>query len=148
MIPLVMGLAALGLADSLYLTWVHVTANPIACPIGACDVVNTSPYAKVWGFPVAGIGVAGYLGLLALAALAWRAEEEGPRRRWLRWVCGASGLGVLYAIYLTYLELFVINAICFWCVVSAVAITLICVTSGLALRRPRTGSSWPGPPHP
>ena len=135
----VMALAALGLGDSLYLTWVHATASKIACPIGSCDVVNASPYAEVWGLPVAGIGVAGYLALLALGTMAWRAGDEAERRGWLRWVFGGSLAGVLYATYLTYLELFVIHAICFWCVVSAIAITLICLISALALRRPRSG---------
>ena len=131
-----MGLAAVGLADSLYLVWVHATASKIACPIGSCDIVNASPYAEVWGgFPVAGIGAAGYLALLALAAMAWRAEAVDARRRWLRPVFAASLLGVLYSAYLTYLELYVIKAICFWCVISAITITLICLTSGLSLRR-------------
>jgi uncharacterized membrane protein len=71
--------------------------------------------------------------------MAWRAEDEAGRRGWLRWVFAGSLAGVLYAIYLTYLELYVINAICFWCVVSAIIITLICILSGLALRRPRPG---------
>ncbi len=132
----VMALAGVGLADALYLVWVHAAASKLACPIGSCDVVNASRYAAVWGFPVAGIGVAGYLALLALGAMAWQAEGEGARRRWLRWAFGGSLAGVLYAIYLTYLELFVIKAICFWCVVSAIVITLICLTSSLALRRP------------
>jgi uncharacterized membrane protein len=136
MIAAVMALAAVGLADSVYLFWIHVTANPIVCPVGGCDVVNASPYAKVWGFPVAGIGMVGYLTLLGMAAVAWRAEKEADRRRWLALVCAASGLGVLYAVYLTYLELFVIHAICFWCVASACAVTLICLLSALALRRP------------
>ena len=139
MIVAVMVLAALGLADALYLTWVHATASKIACPIGSCDVVNASPYAAVWGFPVAGIGVGGYLALLALGTMAWRAEGDEERRRWLRWVFAGSVAGVLYASYLTYLELFVINAICFWCVVSAIVITLICLISARALRRPRYG---------
>jgi len=138
MIPAVMALAAVGLGDALYLTWVHATASKIACPIGSCDVVNASPYAEVWGLPVAGIGVAGYLALLALGTMAWRAEGEAERRGWLRWVFAGGLAGVLYAVYLTYLELYVINAICFWCVVSAIVITLICLLSGLALRRPAT----------
>ena len=136
MIVAVMALAAVGLADSLYLVWVHAGAAELACPIGNCDLVNASPYARVWGFPVAGIGAAGYLALLAMAAMAWRAEGEAEGRRWLRLIFAASLAGVFYSIYLTYLELFVINAICFWCVVSAIAITLICLTSGLVLRRP------------
>ncbi len=133
-----MALAAVGLADALYLLWVHATASALVCPIGSCDVVNASPYAEVWGFPVAGIGVAGYLALLVLGTMAWRTEDEAERRQWLQWVFGGSLAGVLYAFYLTYLELFVINAICFWCVVSAIVITLICLTSGLSLRRPAT----------
>ncbi len=135
-----MALSAVGLGDSLYLVWVHATASKIACPIGNCDIVNASQYAEVWGFPVAGIGAAGYLALLALAAMAWRAEAEDARRRWLRLVFAGSLLGVLYSAYLTYLELYVIKAICFWCVISAIVITLICLTSGLALRRPTASS--------
>ncbi len=139
MIVAVMVLAALGLADSLYLVWVHATASKIICPIGGCDIVNASPYAQMGPIPVAGIGAAGYLGLLAMAAMAWRAAALAERRRWLRLAFLASVLGVLYAAYLTYLELFVIEAICFWCVFSAVTITLICLVSGLALRRPAPG---------
>jgi uncharacterized membrane protein len=136
MMMAVMVLAAVGLADSLYLVWVHATASKIICPIGGCDIVNASPYARVGPIPVAGIGVAGYLGLLAMAAMAWRAAAAEERRRWVRLVFVASALGTLYAAYLTYLELFVIEAICFWCVISAITITLICLASGLALRRP------------
>jgi uncharacterized membrane protein len=136
MIGAMMALAAVGLGDALYLAWVHATASKIACPIGSCDVVNASPYAAVWGFPVAGFGVAGYLALLVVAAMAWLAEDDAGRRRWLRWAFAGSLAGVLYAVYLTYLELFVIHAICFWCVISAIVITLICLMSGLALRRP------------
>lgn len=139
MIVAVMVLAAVGLADSLYLVWVHATASALACPIGNCDLVNASPYARAWGFPVAGIGAAGYLVLLALGAMAWRAEGE-ERRRWLGLAFAASLGGVLYSAYLTYLELFVIRAICFWCVVSAIAIALICFASGVALRRTAAGA--------
>ena len=140
MIVAVMALAAAGLADALFLVWVHAKASALVCPIGSCDIVNASPYAKVWGFPVAGIGPGGYLALLALAAMAWRAEDAAERRRWLRWVFGGSLAGVLYSMYLTYLELFVIHAICFWCVISATVITLIFLVSGLALRRPAPAS--------
>jgi uncharacterized membrane protein len=34
-------------------------------------------------------------------------------------------LGVLFSVYLTYLELFVIRAVCMWCLTSAVIITLL-----------------------
>jgi uncharacterized membrane protein len=139
MIAAMMGLAAAGLADALYLVWVHVTASAIACPIGSCDVVNASAYAKIGNFPVAGLGAIGYLGLLAVSALAWRAEEPSERRRWVALALAGSLAGVGYSIYLTYLELYVIKAICFYCVISAIVVTLLCLTSALALRRPRPG---------
>jgi uncharacterized membrane protein len=40
-----------------------------------------------------------------------------------------SGFGVLFSAWLTYLELFVIRAICQWCVVSAVIVVAIFVVS-------------------
>jgi len=44
-------------------------------------------------------------------------------------------VGVLFTGYLTYLELFVIHAICRWCVGSAVIITAIWVVAVMAMRR-------------
>ena len=46
-----------------------------------------------------------------------------------------SGGALLFSAYLTYLELFVIHAICRWCVGSAVIITAIFVLSLLDARR-------------
>jgi uncharacterized membrane protein len=51
-----------------------------------------------------------------------------------------AGVGTLFALYLTALELFVIHAICRWCVGSAVIITLIFIFSLLDLRRLRGAS--------
>jgi uncharacterized membrane protein len=49
-------------------------------------------------------------------------------------IFGISLLGVLYSTYLSYLELFVIYAICRWCVSSALIITAIFDLSLLDLK--------------
>ena len=54
-----------------------------------------------------------------------------------------SGIGFAFTVYLTYLELFVIKAICRWCVGSAVIITLIFFVALLDWRR---RAAQPGSP--
>ena len=45
-----------------------------------------------------------------------------------------TGVGLLFSLWLTYLELFVINAICQWCVISAILATALFVICCLDLR--------------
>ena len=46
----------------------------------------------------------------------------------------ASGIGLCFSLWLTYLELFVIRAICMWCVGSAVVATALFVVCALDAR--------------
>jgi len=50
-------------------------------------------------------------------------------------VFGMSLFGVLYSAYLTYLEIYVIRAICPFCVLSAVVLSIMLVLSGVRLQR-------------
>lgn len=125
-----MGLAVAGLLISAYLSWTRLTASPIACTAdGGCDLVNESAYAKFppnWGIPVAFLGLVGYLGLLVLSVLRWRLagpQAERNRGRLDLMLFGASLVGVVFSAYLTAMELWVIKAICWWCVGSAVVMT-------------------------
>jgi uncharacterized membrane protein len=90
---------------------------------------------------VALIGVLGYAGLLALTLASLQPGLTG--RRWPATVlAGLAGIGVLFAAYLTYLELFVIHAICRWCVASAFVILALFIVALLDLRRlPRDRTS-------
>ena len=118
-------LALLGLLLSVYLTLFKLgLTGPLVCGIGECERVQTSRWAEVFGIPVAAYGVAGYLTLLvvALAGLSERRIGDPAPTRWLVLI---SGIGVAFSMYLTAVELFVIHAICRWCVVSAVLITAI-----------------------
>jgi len=43
--------------------------------------------------------------------------------------------GVVFSGYLTYLEVFVIEALCSWCVASAIIITLLAIVGGVNIWR-------------
>jgi len=141
-------LALVGLFVALYL-WLHALGfgGPIKCGTGGCDTVQTSPWAVFLGFPVAFYGVVGYLMVfvVALAALRPAALAEP---KWNLMLVGLATVGVLFTAYLTSLELFVIHAICRWCVGSAVIITAIWIVSLLSLRSPaiRTDRGASPPP--
>lgn len=130
------GLAVLGLLDSLYLSWVKVAGATAACAgIGDCESVNNSRYAEIYGVPVAILGA----GLYALILLLLGSEGLVPERRESVkiMVFGLSLGGVLYSAYLTYLEVAVLRAICPFCVVSAIVLVALLGISVVRLRVPR-----------
>jgi uncharacterized membrane protein len=118
-------LAIAGLGVSSYLTYTHWANVTIACSgFESCETVNNSEYAEMAGIPVAFLGALFYLALIA-AALAWLwLRPQGPAWPVMSF-WGLALVGTLYSAYLTYLELFVIEAICIYCVASA-AIVLGC----------------------
>lgn len=118
-------LSVVGLGVALYLTYVETQSVEAFCgPVGDCNAVQSSPYSMVWGIlPVGLLGAIGYAAILAAWFIA--------RQNW-GWVSKYAPLavfsmalfGAVYSIYLTYLELFVILAVCIWCVSSALIVTL------------------------
>ncbi len=96
------------------------------CSVGSCETVNTSKWATFLGFPVAAWGVGFYLGMFVLALLSVQ-QRYADSRSMSQALLLFSGTGVLFSAWLTYLELFVIHAVCQWCVVSAVIVTAIFV---------------------
>ena len=129
-------LAVAGLIVAGLLTSFHYSeaAEGRFCSAAAgCSTVNTSVYSTVYGIPVAVLGLAGYASIAALALLS---RQRADIRRWLALaVFGVSLVGVLYSAYLTYLELYVIHAICPWCVLSAALMTVIFLATLRELRR-------------
>ena len=125
-------LSGLGVFVSGYLVTKRFTGGSLACTRWAqCDVVNNSVYSQIYGVPVCVIGLAGYLLLLGLAVAALAAHGRTRfRLLLLGFVLSLGGVG--FSIYLTYLEIYVIEALCAWCVASAIIITLLAVVSALA----------------
>jgi uncharacterized membrane protein len=101
----------------------------VACGTGGCETVQFSPQARLLGVEVSLIGVVGYAVLLGLALLALQPQHAGSGSWPVKLLWYLSGGAVLFTLYLTYLELFVIHAICRWCVVSAVIIVMIFILS-------------------
>lgn len=123
-------LAVLGTAVAVYLTFVALDPNvePFCSGVGDCHTVQSSEYAEVGPIPVAVLGLGMYLVLLGLiGARRFLAVGRDPRFALLTFALALSG--ALYSAYLTYLELFVIDAICVWCVISATIVTVIFVCS-------------------
>jgi len=132
-------LALVGLFVALYL-WLHALGYGGAIKCGAsggCEIVQTSQWATFLGLPVAFYGVVGYLTMLVVAIVAVRPAARAEAG-WSKLLALLATIGFGFTLYLTYLELFVIHAICRWCIGSAVIITLIWVVSLLALRSPAT----------
>ena len=127
--------ASVGLAIAGYLTYVHYAGiEPICAASGGCERVQSSDYAKLAGVPVALIGLAGYAAILTATLLP--GETARLAAAWLSLV----GLG--FSLYLTYLELFEIDAICQWCVGSAVIMAALAVLTVLgALRQDQAGTA-------
>ncbi|HEX8289599.1 MAG TPA: vitamin K epoxide reductase family protein [Pyrinomonadaceae bacterium] len=115
-IPLLAAIVALmGLADSIYLTVHHYTAEPVPCSIvSGCEQVLTSAYAEMYGIPTAAFGVGAYLLAFVLAVLA----AFGKRQMWT--LFGATVFVMaIFTGYLIYLQAYVIEAFCQFCLISA-----------------------------
>ncbi len=138
-------LSTLGVLVAGYLSLKRFTGGSLVCSRWAqCDTVNNSLYAKFYGVPVAFIGLAGYLVLLALAIATLRADG-GLQRRLIGLGLLLSLGGFAFSVRLTYLEVYVIQAICSWCVASAVIITLLTLVGAVNLWRTAPGRTKTSP---
>lgn len=123
-------LSIIGLGAAIYLTYVEVThARTLCGPVGDCNAVQSSPYAKLFGIlPIGLVGAIGYIAILIM--WLWRRLRTNSLSKIAGPVMfGMALFGTLFSIYLTYLELFVIHAICIWCLSSAAIITALMLLS-------------------
>jgi uncharacterized membrane protein len=132
-------LAVVGILIALYLTLYKVgVIGILSCSVGSCETVNTSRWSLLFGIPIAAWGLAAYAALLVLALVGGTERNEGSVPI-ARLIVALAGWSVLFSAWLTYLELFVIHAICIWCVTSAllwVVIFAVSVTDLRAVSRP------------
>jgi uncharacterized membrane protein len=112
-------LATLGVGVATYIAIAEAGGGAPACLAGGggCETVAASSHSELAGIGVAPIGIFGYV-LLLLAGLL-----RGDPARMAAFGLALIGFG--YSVYLTYLEVFVIEAICQWCIASAVLMTAL-----------------------
>lgn len=126
---MIAALALIGAFISAYLTLYKIGAiGDLTCSVRGCETVNSSRWATFLGFPVAAWGLAFYVATFVIAMLGSSRKYEGERN-FSQALALMSGTGVLFSAWLTYLELFVIHAVCMWCVTSAVIVVLIFILS-------------------
>ena len=130
-------LTLVGLLVATYL-WLYKigVVGQLQCGTGNCELVQTSRYAELFGLPVALYGVGGYATLFVVGLLGLQPRFAADRRT-TRLLAAIATVGFAFSLYLTAIELFVLHAICRWCVASAVIMTAIWVLSIVELRGTR-----------
>jgi len=114
-------LALIGFGDATYLTVEHFLNALPTCTITGCETVLTSQYATIFGIPVALLGALYYLTILVLSVLY---HQRRQRRIW-QVLMILTTLGFLMTIRFVVLQLWVLDAICIYCMASAAASTLV-----------------------
>lgn len=132
--------SAIGILDAGYLTWEHFSTAVAPCstsPWVDCGKVLGSEYAVIFGIPVAVLGLLYYVSMLSISVYrVWLRRNlqvnifQFLHKRVKRWKQDEAMLlevqllmataGITFSAYFVYLQLFVIKAICLYCMVSAV----------------------------
>lgn len=118
-------LSIIGFIDSVYLYIIKITNNKSLClpGIGDCWSVNNSRFSEIAGVPISLLGAGAYLTIIVLLWLEGRNlffQQYGPLL-----LFGLTLFGTIYSLYLTYIEIFVLHAICPFCVISAVVMVFL-----------------------
>lgn len=115
-------LSLLGFLDASYLTLKYYQGEAPTCAFfKGCDIVTTSKYATIFGVSIALLGAIYYLALFILSVLYL--DTKNPR--FIKIGAIIAGGGFLFSLWLIYLQLFVINALCIYCLVSALSSTAL-----------------------
>lgn len=125
--PIMVAIAAAGALETAFLTFVEFTGNASAiCPTSGCEIVLSSPYAKVFGLPLTLFGFLAYtiMGILAGVPLAINPADRKELRSKLEnqtWpLLFAGGIAMtIFSSYLMYLLIFQIKGFCPYCIASA-----------------------------
>jgi uncharacterized membrane protein len=109
-----------GALMALYLLLYGLGLSSLVCPTTGCETVQASPYSKLFGVPVAAYGLVWFLLIAGVASTGlWSERLAGiDIQKMLRLM---TAVGVLAYVALTALEVFIIHALCFWCVLSSLA---------------------------
>ena len=113
-----LALTLIGISDAMYVAYGSYRGTQLWCPIlDGCNTVVNSPYSRVLGMPMSYFGFIYYLFMFGLAArLAYEPASKSLRFR----VVLYAALGAVSSAYFIYLQLGLIQAICTYCIISAI----------------------------
>ena len=132
------GLGLAGLAITTYLTTNAILHSEIACSIDGCNTVLNSKWAKIFGVPASAYGMVTY-SLIMLGALhAFQSPTNSLPGKIVTGI--SSAIGLVGSIYLTIIEIFVIKALCTYCITSASLVVVSAIATVVAARR--EGPLW------
>lgn len=130
----VLAVATLGFVDATYLSAKHYTHTAIPCSIThGCEIVTTSAYSEIAGISVALLGAIYYFVIIAGTFIAIDKHNE----KLFRAVTGMTILGLGASLWFVSAQLFIIRAICQWCMVSALTSTTLFVLGWIVAPRMR-----------
>jgi protein-disulfide isomerase len=140
--------AAIGVAVALTIAWIHAQLDASGgaytsfCNVNSsinCDRVLTSPFAKLFGVPVAWFAIAAYVGIAAAFVLAARSPQNG--RTWIRLAALGVVGGAAFSLWMAYVSFSILNTVCLMCMgLYAVVIALLALIS---LTAPRFDRAFP-----
>lgn len=129
-----------------YLTAVKLAGSSLACPVSGCDRVLSSPYATIFGLPLALFGFLAYTSMVVLAVAPWLIQPQTNKKLrslledwswWLMFV-GATAM-VIFSSYLMYLMANEIKSLCFYCIASAILSLVLFVLTLIGRAQPDIG---------
>ena len=129
-ITLIAAISFLGFLDASYLAAKYYIGGPLPCSIlDGCDTVTTSKYSAVAGMPVALMGAIYYLVIFILAI----SYLESKKDRLAFLISRFTIIGFLASLWFVYLQVFVLKALCLYCLFSALTSTALFAISVLFL---------------
>lgn len=130
-------LGAAGFVDSTYLTVTHFLGATVPCSIvHGCEKVLSSQYSSIFGIPVALLGAFYYLTILVLAVIYFDSRKTSV----LKLLACLTPFGFLASLIFVYLQIFVIGAICLYCMVSATTSTILFISGMHYLKKHKVKS--------
>lgn len=123
-----------GFIDASFISVEHYLGNPIVCNfLKGCETVTSSSYATLLGMPVALFGALYYLAIFLMLIIFLDTKKEGL----IFWVARFTIVGFLASVWFLYLQIFVIHALCLYCVLSALSSTLLFILGLVILHKYR-----------
>lgn len=141
-VVLILLFAFAGLADSAYLAQHELNGTPLLCSIqnlSGCNIVAQSPYSVLFGIPIAEYGVLFYAIVFVAAALELALFDRLLRRA----LQGLATIGVLISLYFVLIQVFVIGALCIYCLGSA--LLTLCIGIVASMLEPLRRAPLPEP---